>query len=186
MLYGHYEVLSIKKLKIAIDHPVANDALQYGCDGEGLPVIEKLLRQGLNPNDQDNGGCSAIQHLLERLEWYRGRDYYSGSLSDRPGDSERARDRMKAVHLLARHGARWRPSDRYETNSARRSLLKMTPDYTVEFAWIMQQYGGCAKQDIESLIRTAAMKGHLARHRARLHGILDAWPDETPPDAEER
>ena len=84
---------------------------------------------------------------------------------------------MKAVHLLAKHGGRWRPADRSDTNAARRSLLKMTPDYTVEFAWIMQKYGGCTKEDIESLIRTPTMKRHLSHHMGRLREIIEDWPE---------
>jgi hypothetical protein len=178
MLYGRYDIFSIKKLTIPIDHPAAYDLLKYGCDGQGFPIIEKLLHQGLNPNDQEDGGCSAIQRLVERLEWDRSRDYFTGNPKDRAGDSQRARERMRIVHLLAKHGARWRPSDG-DLRSARRSLLKMKPDYTVEFAWIMQRFGGCAKEKIESLVKTPTMKRHLSRHMERLREILDDWRDES-------
>ena len=37
--------------------------------------------------------------------------------------------------------------------SARRSLLKLAPDYTVEFVWIMSKYKVCSKDTIENLLR---------------------------------
>lgn len=81
------------------------------------------------------------------------------------------------IHLLAKYGGRWRPVDRKDINSARRSLLKMSPDYTVEFAWIMQKYGGCARADIEALVRTPTMKQILSSQSRRLHEILDSWSE---------
>lgn len=178
-LYEHYEVFSLKKVAIPVDHPVTRELLRYGCDRDGLPLIEKLLGKGLDPNDQENGGCSAIQQLLERLEWYRRHSLFSWESKDRNGDSERAREQMKVIHVLAKHGAQWRPSDVRETNSARRSLLKMIPDYTIEFAWIMKKYGGCSKEDIEALTKTPTMKRLLSRQLGRLREIIDDWPDST-------
>jgi len=180
-LYEHYEVFSLKKVAIPVDHPVTRELLRYGCDQDGLPLIEKLLDKGLDPNDQENGGCSAIQQLLERLEWYRRHNLFSWDSKDRNGDSERAREQMKAIHVLAKHGAHWRPSDVRETNSARRSLLKMIPDYTIEFAWIMKKYGGCSKEDIDALTKTPTMRRHLSRQIGRLREIIDDWPE--PPKA---
>ncbi len=52
---------------------------------------------------------------------------------------------MKAVHLLARNGAKWIPEDRSELNAVRQSLAKLVPDYTVEFVWIMHKYRGCRR-----------------------------------------
>jgi len=36
---------------------------------EGVNVLKKLLKKGLNPNDQENGGCSTIQGCLTRMSW---------------------------------------------------------------------------------------------------------------------
>ncbi len=184
-LYGHFDVFSLKQVKIPVDHPSTRDLLQYACQGEGLPVIESLLSKGLNPNDQPNGGSSAIQRLLESLEWSCSRDYFNAIGNDRNGDSARAREKLKAIHLLAKHGALWRPTDKNATNSARRSLLKMSPDYTVEFAWIMQKYGGCARDSVSDLIRTPTMKRHLSRHMGRLREILVSWSKESGGMAED-
>ena len=90
-------------------------------------------------------------------------------------DTQSSRDRMKAVHLLARHGARWIPADKSEIESVRRSLLKMTPDYTVELVWIMHKYGSCSREAVEQLLRTPTIKSHTAAHRERLQELMAAW-----------
>lgn len=44
------------------------------------------------------------------------------------------------IHILARNNVKWMSGGRYGFNDARRSLLKMENDYTVEFVWIMNKY----------------------------------------------
>lgn len=176
-LYDHFEIFSLKQVKVPVDHPVSHELLHYACNDHGLPIIEKLLEKGMNPNDQENGGCSAIQQLLASLECYRHFSYWNPDRNDRRGDSERARERVKAIHLLAKHGARWKPTDRDEVNSARRSLLKMLPDYTMEFAWIMARFQACTKQQIEQLIKSPTMKRHLTQHAQQLREIIEKWPE---------
>ncbi len=92
-------------------------------------------------------------------------------------DTSASRDRMKAIHLLARYGARWVPTDKSEINSARRSLLKMTADYAVEFVWIMHKYDSCSREAIEQLLRTSTIKSHTAAHRERLQELMASWED---------
>jgi hypothetical protein len=82
---------------------------------------------------------------------------------------------MKAIHLLAKHGARWVPKDKTEITSARRSFLQMTPDYTMEFVWIMSKYCACELAPITELLGTPTMKTHTANHRPRLSQILERW-----------
>jgi len=177
-LYGNYEVLSLRQVKVPIDHPTAYDILRYCCDGDGLKIVERLLKQGLNPNDQDNGGASAIQEVLAKLEWVGGYNIHSWDIDAKGKDTPESRDNMKAIHLLAKHGGRWCPRDSYQMNSARRSLLKMKPDYTVELAWIMAKYRACSKSDIKILLRTPTIKRHTAKYKSRLEEIVDKWPED--------
>ena len=67
------------------------------------------------------------------------------------------------------------PSDRYEINDARRAFLKMSDDYAVEFVWIMSKYDGCSREDIKQLIRTPAIRRHIARHQSRIEGLLNEF-----------
>jgi hypothetical protein len=93
----------------------------------------------------------------------------------------KSRDYLKAIHLLAKHDGKWRPVDRHQVNSARRFLLKMTPDYTIEFVWIMATYQASLRADIKVLVRTPAMKRHLAPLSGRLAELLNGWPEDRAP-----
>jgi hypothetical protein len=166
----------MKQVKLQIDLPSMQNVLGYCCEGEGLEIVEKLLAKGMNPNDQENGGCSTIQRLVERLEW-GGLSVYAWERQTSGIDCSKSRDYIKAIHLLAKHGGRWRPIDAYQIKSARRSLLKMTPDYTTEFVWIMAKYRASQKTDVEALLATPSMKRHLAPRRSRLAELLNIWPE---------
>jgi hypothetical protein len=178
VLYEHFDIFKLKQVKLDPSHPRIRDVLKYADRGEGIELLKQLLEKGLNPNDQENGGCSTIQSLLCGLEV----DFSSHSWHQRNGrdkiDSTRARDKIKALHLLAKYGARWMPKDKGEIKHARRSLLKLKPDYAIEVAWIMSKYASCAKECIQDLIATPSMKAHLSRNRSRLQEILDAWPGD--------
>jgi hypothetical protein len=76
------------------------------------------------------------------------------------------------IHILAKHGAKWRPTERYQINDARRSLLKMCVDYTVEFVWSMVKYDGCSRDTIENLLRTPTIRRHVAKHQPRIVVLL--------------
>ncbi len=54
------------------------------------------------------------------------------------------------------------PADRYKINDVRRSLLKMTDDYTAEFIWIMSKYNACSRENIEQLIQTPTISKNIA------------------------
>ena len=87
-------------------------------------------------------------------------------------DSLESRESMKAIHLLARHGARWKPEDKSEMKSCRRSLLKLAPPYALEFAWILAGYKLGSREDLIELFRTEAMRKHTARFCRKLSDIV--------------
>lgn len=176
-LYGHYEVFRLKPIRTQLPSPDAPRFLRYLTRGKGLDVLKDLLKKGVYPNDEDNGGCSAIGSCLEYMSWEW--DCYSPSWyrggPERRADTFRAREHLKAIHLLAKHGAKWVPRDTHAVNSARRSLLKLKPDYAMEFVWIMSKYKGCSRESIEQLLRTSTIKSHTSEHRARLQELLATW-----------
>jgi hypothetical protein len=92
-------------------------------------------------------------------------------------DTSESRDQLKAIHLLARHGAKWIPEDKYGLNSARKSLLYLKPEYTVEFVWIMAKYRACDRESVEALLRTPTMKAHTTAHRAKLSELVASWAE---------
>src|SRR5215210_5626480 len=70
------------------------------------------------------------------MDWYVPGCRWDEKVPKADIDTTRAGDKLKAIHLVAKHGGKCRPSD-YEINSACRTLLRMIPDYTVDFVWIM-------------------------------------------------
>lgn len=175
-LYRHYEIFNLKKIRTRPVNRADVDYVSYLNRGEGTQILARLLEGGLEPNDQENGGCSTIRQFIDNLSW--GARFgailhpWEQSLGHGTYSSEGARDTMKAIHLLAKHGARWMPKEKREIASARRSLLQMTPDYTMEFIWIMSKYRSCDAAHIKELLATPKMKAHVATHHERLAEIL--------------
>lgn len=177
-LYDRYDVFDVKTLRLKVDDPAIRDVLQYSLDPSGAALIGKLLELGVEPNDQANGGSSYVQTLLERVGDYG--DYSTFDRGERNrrgmGDSANARELMKSIHLFVKFGARWLPEDKKQANAVRRSLLKLIPDYTLEFIWILKRYDAFAAEPMQSLLRETAMRRHLADRCDRLRELLAASP----------
>lgn len=182
-LASHYELFGIKGLKAHMDKPEVAKLLRYFSGEESTSHLEAILKRGLDPNDQDNGGCSALQSAVERFCWY-GRPFFRFDFLERKGpdrglDSERSREFMKHVHLLAQAGGQWRP-DADDIKSARKSLMKMIPEYTVEFIGLMARYRAASRADLEELIRTPTIKKLVGKYRRRINEHLESLePEET-------
>ncbi|MCC7086627.1 MAG: hypothetical protein IT427_16635 [Pirellulales bacterium] len=173
-LYNHYEVFELRQVRLNPMHPELSRIAYYLCEDKGIDILKRLLAKGLNPNDQENGGCSAIQRCLTGMSWYL--RVHAWEQDDRKRiDSAAAREKMKAIHVLAKAGGRWIPQDCREIQDVRRSLLKMTADYTVEFVWIMSKYQACSREAIQDLLGTPSIKAHIAGNRDRLTEILSSW-----------
>lgn len=178
-LYEHFEVFGLKKIRLDPNYPVAHEVMRYiDCDA-GFEVLRGLLEKGMNPNDEETSGCSAILNLLRRMGFNASlcrHDYFS----ERGADRQQCREKIKLIHLLAKHGARWIPKDIREINEARKSLVKLAPDYTVEFVWIMAKYQACLQYVIAQLLRTPTITKHVARFRERLAELMAALPAQWP------
>lgn len=94
-------------------------------------------------------------------------------------DSHETREKMEAVHILAEHGARWLPQDAREVNDVRRSLLKLAPEYTVEFVGIMSHFRATTRENLDSLLRPKSITTHLTRCQQRVSKLLEAFPPRT-------
>jgi len=129
-----------------------------------------LFEKGFRPVDLEDRGSSMIQSLLNGMSWYF--DPYSFTREKKNIDTSNSREKIKMIHMLARSGARWEPKDRGYINDARRSLLKMQPDYVMEFIWIMSEYKACNREIVETLVKTPTMKPLLSKHTSRLNELL--------------
>lgn len=171
-IHDQWEVFCIKKIRAKPDHPGLRPCIYFLGDDEGYDILVDLLNRGLNPNAEDSGGCSAIHSWLTSVDLQIHHWNWEFTPKRRAIDSDLARQRMRAIHLVAKHGGRWTPSDD-GIKSARRILLKMIPDYTVELVWIMSKYKAARSTDVAELLNSPSMRGHIAEHRARLDEILN-------------
>ena len=174
-LYRHYDVLHMKRIRLDPANPATWEIASHVRGREGVNILADLLRRGLNPNDQANGGSSLLYGRLTHMDWdvrftswrHEKRSFYLDG-----NDPEGAREELRAVHLLAKYGAKWIPEDKRQVGEVRKSLLKLAPDYTVEFVWIMSKYRACSVQDLEAVLRTPRMKAHLAKHAGCVRLLL--------------
>jgi hypothetical protein len=147
-LYKHFYIFKLKKIKISPDHPLASDLLKNACRADKADLLVELLEQGFNPAVQKDHGSSLIQTCLQCLDWSFDFDWFTRKRKTKDIDSSLSRETLKMIHILAKHGANWLPTDRYQIDDTRRSLLKMSVDYTIEFVWIMAKYGSCDRDTI--------------------------------------
>jgi hypothetical protein len=80
------------------------------------------------------------------------------------------------LHLFVAHGAKWLPADKQSIGNARRSLLKLTPDFLLEVAWLMQTYRAARRADMEELIRTPSVARLLGNNLDKLRQIVADTP----------
>jgi len=113
--YGHFEVFDFKGLRLNIQHPALREMMSDAYKPGGERVLKRLLAMGMEPNDRENGGCSAIQNLLAHMDRTGG--YWRGRKPEGNIDTDEARQKMKIIHILARHGARWFPTHKWEMRS---------------------------------------------------------------------
>jgi hypothetical protein len=53
--------------------------------------------------------------------------------------------------------------------------MKMSPDYTLEFLWIMSKYDACKREDLEELLRAPALKSLVSNYAPRINELLRSF-----------
>lgn len=172
-LYQHYDIFKMKSVKLDPEQPYAADLFQNACFGDKSDLLKLLIDKGFSPKCLEDMGSSMIQSLLHGMSWSF--DLYSRNRLERDIDTTRSREKIKMIHMLARNGAKWEPQDRRVINDARRSLIKMQPDYVMEFIWIMSEYQACRRDDVEALIKNPNTKALLSKHRNRLDEMMNIF-----------
>jgi hypothetical protein len=175
-LFGHYDIFKLKRIQLDPKHPRAKELLEDACHSGKGDLLKELLGRGFSPKDFEDEGSSLIQSLLNDMCWSFSFDLDFFSYRNRPRkniDTSKSQEKIRMIHMLARHGAKWRPRDETDINNARRSLLKMIPDYTMEFIWIMSGYNACTREAVEQLIRTACMHTLLSNQTHRVTELIE-------------
>lgn len=177
---GKVEVLQLKKLTVAYDatREGAARVLEHAHDSQ---VLELLLAQGHRPDHLVDGGTGAINSLLHSISWgYVSIDAFlaGGDRVQKKVDTSRGRDRLKMLHMLLANGAKWLPEDKRAISYVRRELLKMTPAYWLEIAWLMHRYRGARRRDVEELFRTSAVTQLLGEGLQKATQLIAGIPED--------
>jgi hypothetical protein len=176
-IHRHFDIFKLKQIRVTPDQPIAAELLRSACCAEDAGFLVELLEKGFNTAIQSDRGSSLIQLCIRRLPWWSDLGWLGrGRESDI--DSSRSRETLKMIHILAKHGAKWEPVERYEFNDARRALLKMEVDYTVEFVWIMSKYNSCSRASLEQLLKTSTIRKHVADQLPRIKELLNEFPPD--------
>jgi ankyrin repeat protein len=175
--WGSFEVFKLKRIRLDPGMPELSELLFYACQAHKSELLEMLIEKGFDPAAHEKQGTALIQELLTSLVssalFHSSRDFWElDSRSPRKLDNSGSREKMKMIHLLAKQGAKWLPEGRKKIGEARRSLLKMRADYTVEFVWIMAEYGASRREDLEELVRTSSMKSLMAKHKVKVSQLM--------------
>ena len=176
-LGGHLDIFKLKQIRLDPKHPIANDLIQYACWPGKADILKLLIEKGFSPKDCPNSGTSLIQSCLRNMSWSVD-FFYRNKKSDL--DSTRSREKIKMIHMLVKSGAKWMPEDRYVINDARRELLKMKPDFTIEFIWIITKYNASTRKNLEQLVRTPTIRALVAAHLPKIQKMIASMrPDES-------
>ena len=171
-LYDHAELFKLKQVRLNPNHSGNIGVLRTACHASNADILIELLDRGLDPNTRGKDGSTLIQHVLNGLGYV----YDYDSLTDikrKYIDNMKTREKIKMVHVLAQRGVTWSPRGKSDIAEGRRSLLRLTPEYTVEFIWIMSKYQACRREEVEELIRTPAMKALISGHMERVKEMID-------------
>ena len=178
-LYGHFEIFKLKQIRLDPNHPIAGKLMRWACRADKADFLNELIKIGFNPANLEDSDSSLIQTCIVGMDWTF--DFYSPR-QKKDIDNSESREKIKMIHILAKNGAKWMPKDRYEINDARRSLLKMKSDYTVEFVWIMSKFNASTRKNIEQLIRTPTMRALLSVHQTRINELVESFEESQEVD----
>ena len=160
---GNLEVL--KKLKPERQPNELGELLSCAMFSKGDDLLGYLLNLGAKPNNKSNGGSAALDSCFWHLE------FEGSSFFDRQTQIQKyqARRTLETLRMLVAHGACWRPDDKYQMNSVRKTLYRCEPVVTVEVVKILAQQQGASKETLEELLAPPRMRQHLLTLGINLH-----------------
>lgn len=160
---GNLEVLN--KLKPERQPRELGELLSCALFSKGDDLLGYLLHLGAKPNNKPNGGSAALDSCF----WHLG--FEGSNFFDRRKQIQKyqAHRTLEALRVLVAHGARWRPDDKYQMNSVRRSLYRCEPVVTVEVVKTLAQQQAASLETLEELLAPPRMRLHLSTLGINLH-----------------
>ena len=161
-LSGRLEILRRFKVSPEVDDLPAlfrSAALSAHTD-----VIRYLLDLGVQPNDLENGGSSA----LDRCIWHLQYEDAGGSLHKDLYRLWRSSRTWDAITVLLKAGAVWRPNDKWTIGHVRRILLKIEAALVIDLFELLKTHHGCSDETVHAFLDNPAMRQHLAGQERQL------------------
>jgi len=139
-----------------------------------LDVIRYLLDDlAANPNDKPNGGSNALDSCLTNFG-FTGlvEQIHYGRMGMKTKASKHTVSKcLDTMRLLLDHGAMWKPDDGRAVNHVRRNLYDCEAEVTLEVISGLIKNNACARESLDVLLKTPAMKRHVAGVQRKL-GLL--------------
>jgi hypothetical protein len=174
------EVLKVPRMLAACGSPrqPTGPLIEAAAFNAGPELLALLFQQGHRPDAIPDQGTRAITVALHSMT-YEFPTFYASHDARHPVaiDSSRSRSRMKVVHMLLANGAKWRPQPR-DIADVRRSLLRMAPDYLLEFAWLLQTYRAARRTDVAALFKTPSIRRALGTKTTVAEQLVAGIPKE--------
>jgi hypothetical protein len=127
-------------------------------------ALNYLLEIGANPNGKPNGGSSALDAALWRLD--PGPVGCDGFPISRFGASEA----LGCIGELLAHGAVWNPEP-YQMISLRKALIRQDSSVTIDLLQLFRKHSSCPAALIHKLLDTPKMREHLASQSWQLNRL---------------
>jgi len=160
---GNLEVL--KKLKPERQPDELGELLSCAMFSKGDDLLGYLLKLGAKPNNKSNGGSAALDSCFWHLE-FEGSNFFDRHAQILKYQAHRT---LETLRVLVAHDACWRPDDKYQMNSVRKSLYRCEPAVTVEVVKILARQQGASQETLEELLAAPRMRQHLSTLGINLH-----------------
>lgn len=119
--YGNIEI--VKKFKPSSAH---DDLRQLICQCWLTPqpqIVELLIASGADVTPKADGDDrDPVQTALTAFQWSLDPTFSSGAYYNSKTEAA-----LRTIEILATHGARWQPADRYRVSCLRRTLAAIAP-----------------------------------------------------------
>ncbi len=177
---GHPEILDLRQVGYRPQHPDAVKLLKFASEHGDLVAVDKLLSHGYRPNDRPDGTSSLISgEQMRPISYWQWLDLKNFKGEHRFNWDESV-EKLKVLALLLKNGARWRPADKAEIISMRKSLKESPPDFSAEFVWLMAKYQACERGVMKMLFNPEGFRIHVHSHLGRIIDLIDRLPEVLP------
>lgn len=151
---GHLKVL--EQLDLDDSHPDAQNILYEACAGIHEEAVHYLLRLGINPNDEKDGGSSALDTILIHIDWGKRMQ------SIMPSHEDTADKCLRIAKDLIRHRARWAP-DACSLRATRRAVCQVGPQYASDLVNLLRRRNACSDAVLGKFVGSPQIQDLLKR-----------------------